>query len=164
MRVSRQWRDIKVRKWFGYGHDTDQEPGNGDLAFFCPACPQPGINLPDNWKDSPHPSVNLMIYVQKFCWNSIIHRWLYWRSLVVDGNFSAEHLHMKNPNDDVELTNGTGYFVERQRYQQHIKEAVEIRQVSPLVCCIVMQQNLHWSFLTEVNMFQAQGCVSGQCK
>jgi hypothetical protein len=57
MRVSRQWRDIKVRKWFGYGHDTDKEPGNGDLAFFCPACPQPGINLPDNWRELPNPLV-----------------------------------------------------------------------------------------------------------
>lgn len=25
----------------------------GKLASFCPACPQPGINLPDNWKDEP---------------------------------------------------------------------------------------------------------------
>ena len=50
MRVSRQWRDILNRKRFGFGHDLDREPGKGDLALFCPACPQPGINLPDDWK------------------------------------------------------------------------------------------------------------------
>jgi hypothetical protein len=50
MRVIRQWRDLKYRKWHGFGH-TNDEPGAGDLALFCPACPQPGINLPDNWRE-----------------------------------------------------------------------------------------------------------------
>jgi hypothetical protein len=51
--VSRQWRDLKNRKWFGFGHDLDTEPGNGALALFCPACPQPGINIPDDWRSHP---------------------------------------------------------------------------------------------------------------
>jgi hypothetical protein len=37
-----------------FGHDIDRQPGNGDLALFCPACPQPGINLPDNWRNHPN--------------------------------------------------------------------------------------------------------------
>jgi hypothetical protein len=41
----------------GFGHDDSISPGNGDLALFCPACPQPGINLPKNWKDDPNQSV-----------------------------------------------------------------------------------------------------------
>jgi hypothetical protein len=49
MRVSRQWRFLQVQKKFGFGHDTAKKPGNGDLAEFCPACPQPGINIPDDW-------------------------------------------------------------------------------------------------------------------
>ena len=53
MRVSRQWRDLLVRKRFGYGHETDKSPGNGDLALFCPACPQPGINIPSDWQTDP---------------------------------------------------------------------------------------------------------------
>lgn len=48
---------------------------------------------------------------------------------MVDGNFTAEHMHMRNPQDDVELTNGTGYFVERQPYEQHIRETIEVKQV-----------------------------------
>jgi hypothetical protein len=51
LRVSRSWRDLHARKRFGFGHETDKTPGNGDLALFCPACPQPGINLPKNWKN-----------------------------------------------------------------------------------------------------------------
>jgi len=53
MRVSRQWRDLTNRKRFGFGHDLDRKTGNGDLALFCPACPQPGINLPNNWQSQP---------------------------------------------------------------------------------------------------------------
>ena len=35
----------------GYGYDTTESLGNGALAIFCPACPQPGVNIPANWKD-----------------------------------------------------------------------------------------------------------------
>jgi hypothetical protein len=42
---------------FGFGHDRDRQPGNGDLADFCPACPQPGINLPEDWHTHPEQSV-----------------------------------------------------------------------------------------------------------
>ena len=53
MCVSRQWRDLLVRKRFGFGHETNRLPGNGDLALFCPACPQPDVNLPADWKNDP---------------------------------------------------------------------------------------------------------------
>lgn len=49
------WRDLTNRKRAGFGHDVDQEPGIGDLAIFCPACPQPGINLPEDWKTKYDP-------------------------------------------------------------------------------------------------------------
>jgi hypothetical protein len=44
MRVARQWRQLKAMKWHGFGHRSDN-PNAGDLALFCPACPQPGINV-----------------------------------------------------------------------------------------------------------------------
>ncbi|KAG1721118.1 hypothetical protein EDB19DRAFT_2029710 [Suillus lakei] len=44
MRAARQWRQCKLYKWHGFAHKDDQ-PKDGDLALFCPACPQPGINL-----------------------------------------------------------------------------------------------------------------------
>lgn len=53
MRVSRMWRNLKYRKWHGFAHSKDVNPGPGDLALFCVACPQPGINLPDRWEDDP---------------------------------------------------------------------------------------------------------------
>jgi hypothetical protein len=52
-RMSRIWRWMKKLKWAGYSGTNKkvQEVGRGDLAIFCPACPQPGINLPENWKE-----------------------------------------------------------------------------------------------------------------
>ncbi|KAG1848649.1 hypothetical protein F4604DRAFT_1687616 [Suillus subluteus] len=84
MRVARQWRQLKTMKWHGFGHRSDI-PSTGELALFCPACPQPGINvlvagdesLDDDDKNSPS--------------------WKYTRSFVMDGNFKAEHLHPIKP-------------------------------------------------------------------
>ncbi|KAG1739749.1 hypothetical protein EDB19DRAFT_1895447 [Suillus lakei] len=101
MRVSRIWRDL-----------TDRSPGLGDLALYCPACPQPGINLPPS-KDS-------------------YDAWLVMQRYVVDGNFTAQHMKMKTPEDDVSLADGKGYMVTEESYQNHITESVEERERSNL--------------------------------
>jgi hypothetical protein len=49
LRASRQWRDIQGRMENGLGHEGGPS-GDGSMAVFCPACPQPGINLPEDWK------------------------------------------------------------------------------------------------------------------
>ncbi|KIJ11602.1 hypothetical protein PAXINDRAFT_15515 [Paxillus involutus ATCC 200175] len=48
--------------------------------------------------------------------------WKYSRSFVMDGNFSAEHMKLKN-NNDFALTGGTGYFTASPRYQAHLQIA-----------------------------------------
>jgi len=55
LRMSRLWRWMKKLKWAGVGHNqqTSEQPKNGELSIFCPACPQPGINIPADWKDDP---------------------------------------------------------------------------------------------------------------
>ncbi|KAI0257986.1 hypothetical protein BC834DRAFT_837255 [Gloeopeniophorella convolvens] len=55
-RASRQWRDLTNRKRAGYGH-TGDAPSPSNMAIFSPACPQPGINLPDNFQEIYKPSV-----------------------------------------------------------------------------------------------------------
>ena len=51
LRASRQWRDLTNRMQSGLGYKSeDDSPPNGAMAIFCPACPQPGINLPDDWQ------------------------------------------------------------------------------------------------------------------
>ena len=53
LRVSRQWRNLELRKSFGFGHH-DNPPQTGEMGHGCASCPQPGINLPDNWKSDPN--------------------------------------------------------------------------------------------------------------
>ena len=50
LRCTRQYRNIKHLKWHGFGHDV-RPPGLGELLVQCPACPQPGVNIPENWEE-----------------------------------------------------------------------------------------------------------------
>jgi hypothetical protein len=51
------------------------------------------------------------------------------RGFMLDGNFTAEQLKMKVPEDDVHLTDGDAFFTTRKPYYDHLKVAVEIREV-----------------------------------
>jgi len=55
-RMSRLWRWMKKLKWAGVGHNgkSAMNVERGELANYCPACPQPGVNLPENWKADPN--------------------------------------------------------------------------------------------------------------
>jgi hypothetical protein len=55
MRMVREWRHLKMVKRFGHGHDPDgiNATSPGECAVLCPACPQPGKNLPHGWEDVP---------------------------------------------------------------------------------------------------------------
>ena len=47
----------------------------------------------------------------------------------MDGNFQAEHMKMRNPENDVPLSDGAGFMVSKKPYELHLKSAVERRQV-----------------------------------
>ncbi|KAI6023456.1 hypothetical protein EDC04DRAFT_2934178 [Pisolithus marmoratus] len=111
MRVSWLWRDLKHRKWFGFGHDMEQDPGDGGLALFCPACPHPGVNLPADWK---------------VCYD----RDTIMRQYVIDGNFTAQHMKMNKPELDVTLSDGKGYMVAEVPYQSHLKQSLDSKERS----------------------------------
>ncbi|KAG1823162.1 hypothetical protein DFJ58DRAFT_738878 [Suillus subalutaceus] len=110
MRVARQWRQLKTMKWHGFGHCSDS-PNAGDLALFCPACPQPGINV-------------------SFSGDESLDEWKYTRSFVMDGNFKAEHLHPMKPFDEVWLSDGLGFMVGKDRYNTHLAEAADTLEKS----------------------------------
>ncbi|KAG2072493.1 hypothetical protein BDR04DRAFT_941495, partial [Suillus decipiens] len=101
MRVGRQWRQLKQLKWHGFDYEKPK-PKPGEPALFCPACPQPGINVNLAEKNAADPA------------------WLYSRSLVMDGNFKAEHLFLANPTD------GLGFMVSNTQYKMHLAKAKNI--------------------------------------
>ncbi|KIN94167.1 hypothetical protein M404DRAFT_35316 [Pisolithus tinctorius Marx 270] len=84
-------------------------PKKGDLGLFCATCPQPGINV-DPAEDLDH--------------------WRYTRTLVMDGNFKAEHMHNRCPEDQVWLMDGCGYMVTDLEYQAYVKGTPHIAEKS----------------------------------
>ena len=56
--------------------------------------------------------------------------WKYTRSVVLDGNFSAQHRKMRHPDDDVPLADGHAFMVTDAPYKEHLKTAAEFHEVS----------------------------------
>lgn len=51
-----EWRHLKLLKRAGRGHDPERtcaQTREGECALLCPACPHPGINMPEGWQDEP---------------------------------------------------------------------------------------------------------------
>jgi len=134
MRLSQVWRWLKKLKWAGYGHKSRdlnqsenlQEPISSGLGNFCPACPQPGINLPLDWKNDPNRYIKSFIAPEMF--NETIDRWVYQRFFVADSNFKADHVQQKNMLD-VWLYQGTGMMTKRDEYKLFLDTATECRTV-----------------------------------
>ncbi|KAI0071621.1 hypothetical protein K474DRAFT_1686991 [Panus rudis PR-1116 ss-1] len=111
-RANREWRNIRHIQRAGFAHDKERAIGEDDLALFCPTCPQPGINLPSDYlTDSQRPFLSIHTSGS----------WKYKRTLSADGNFKQDHYIMKNPTDDVKLSDGHGYMVSRGPYQEYLK-------------------------------------------
>ena len=51
--MMREWKHLKMMKRAGRGQDSTGVNGTkpGELVVECPACPHPGVNLPENWKN-----------------------------------------------------------------------------------------------------------------
>ncbi|KAI6120107.1 hypothetical protein EDD16DRAFT_1425103, partial [Pisolithus croceorrhizus] len=87
--VAWQWCLLKLLKWSGYQGNLNDSM-KGDLALFCVACPQPGINLSTQ---------------------ANLDDWRYTRMVVMDGNFKVEHMCERRPDDQVWLMDGHGFMV-----------------------------------------------------
>lgn len=63
MRMVRQYRHLKLMKRAGRGNIANglKTTKPGELALNCPACPIPGVNLPEGWEDAP-PALRYVIY------------------------------------------------------------------------------------------------------
>ena len=73
---------------------------------------------------------------------------LFMRGFMMDGNFQAEHMRMRNSENDVPLSDGAGFMVSKKPYELHLKSAVERQQVS--LYLMFWQAFAH--ALTEINM------------
>ncbi|KAI6145957.1 hypothetical protein BKA82DRAFT_4016123 [Pisolithus tinctorius] len=76
-------------------HQQLPDPWASELVLFCPACPQPGINVPDQDIDLSE-------------------------TFVMDGNFKAEHMLLKNAAEEVWLMDGNGFMVTLAPYKEYL--------------------------------------------
>ncbi|KIO08023.1 hypothetical protein M404DRAFT_135296, partial [Pisolithus tinctorius Marx 270] len=109
-------RLLKLLKWQGF-HQQSPDPWAGELVLFCPACPQPGINVPDQDID--------------------LSDWQFARNFVMDGNFKAEHMLPKNAAKEVWLMDGNGFMVTSAPYKEYLTGT--INQIEKSDC------NNHWA-------------------
>ena len=107
----------------------------GSLTVECPACPHPGRNLPDNWREA-----GPLMYARMFFLPSKIlmfYRFLYILYISVDANFKLKG--KDRGLDDVELMPGWGPFVEESAYQTFISNYVDQPEVSALLCVSITE-------------------------
>ena len=54
---------------------------------------------------------------------------LFMHGFMMDENFQAEHMKMRNPENDIPLSEGVGFMVSQKPYELHLQLAFERRQV-----------------------------------
>jgi len=114
----------------GLGYQAEQEtPQDGSMAIFCPACPQPGINLPDDWKMKYPQYVDMIYFFYPFP-NKFTSRDHLIRTFIMDGNFSAEHMRYRTREDDIALSPGMAFLANPDLYKAHLRSGAEMVQVS----------------------------------
>ncbi|KAG6826212.1 hypothetical protein H0H92_000691 [Tricholoma furcatifolium] len=104
----RQWRYLRMMKRSGRGHDPNgsiSQTKPGECTLLCPACPQPGINLPDGWEEAPRDKQHL-----------------YSLFLGIDANFRLKRKNVSSEKADPDLGGGFAYFVEDRAYKAYLEE------------------------------------------
>ncbi|PPR06343.1 hypothetical protein CVT24_002518 [Panaeolus cyanescens] len=108
-RMLRIDRWLKKLKWSGFCHHGDpRKPLPAEFGIFCATCPQPGVNLPDDWEEDAGNSI-------------------YGRTFVADGNFKADHIAHASGGDDVALYDGAGMIPNSEQYKNYIETVEEER-------------------------------------
>ncbi|KAK7030161.1 CxC2 domain-containing protein [Favolaschia claudopus] len=107
-RMTRQWRNLEMLKRAGRGHAAGGIAGTqaGECALLCPACPQPGKNLPldGSWRNVPREK-----------------RFIYALFLALDANFQMRRNDVSTEAKDPSLGDGIAFFGQVERYMQHLE-------------------------------------------
>lgn len=103
----------RIHQMVSWQHSVQPVPSLGRISLIC------GCMIPISQSCLSHPTLfRLMTHLVQI-------RFVYTRTIVMDGNFSADHMKMRCPEADVGLSNGMGFMVEDHRYKEHLKQAQE---------------------------------------
>ncbi|KZP09993.1 hypothetical protein FIBSPDRAFT_913941 [Athelia psychrophila] len=114
LRMIRQWRNLKMLKRAGRGHDPTGVAGTkeGECAVLCPACPQPGKNLPANWREAPEDT-----------------RFIFGLFLAADTNFHMVRMKVSSKAADPTFSAGLSYFCEMSKYREHLAKYGDQKEI-----------------------------------
>ncbi|KAF7299710.1 CxC2 domain-containing protein [Mycena chlorophos] len=116
LRMGREWRHLLLLKRggrFGYQSNEAENTSLGELAVLCPACPRPGVNLPEKWEDAP--SETNYIYSQVFA---------------MDACFQLKRRMVSNEARDPSLGPGFAFMVEAGPYREFLRKSTNKQEMS----------------------------------
>ncbi|KAF8131200.1 hypothetical protein EV363DRAFT_1165737 [Boletus edulis] len=113
LRISREWRHLKMLKRMGRAYDPHgiAATRDGQCAILCPACPHPGKNLPPNFRNAGEEN-----------------QWLYAQFVAIDANFRLKRKKVSKDSVDPSLSKGWAYFVEESAYKTYLSNLPKIPQ------------------------------------
>ncbi|KAJ7906822.1 hypothetical protein B0H13DRAFT_1880221 [Mycena leptocephala] len=120
LRMTRQWQNLHLLKRAGRGHDPAEDrigaTKEGECALLCPACPQPGKNLPTGWENVP-----------------LDKEFLYALFITIDTNFCLKRRDVSSEDKDPGLGNGWLFFGEVKKYMAYLGVHWDQKQESTCV-------------------------------
>ncbi|KAJ7810115.1 hypothetical protein B0H13DRAFT_2248680 [Mycena leptocephala] len=115
LRMTRQWHHLHLLKRAGVGHNPSEDrigsTKPGECALLCPACPQPGKNLPTDWDKVPFEKA-----------------FLYALFLALDANFRLKRKDVSSEEKDPGLGTGLAFFGDVKEYMDHLDKHWDQKQ------------------------------------
>ncbi|KAJ7089513.1 hypothetical protein C8R43DRAFT_1142184 [Mycena crocata] len=115
LQMTRQYRHILLLKRAGRGHDPSGVYGTqpGECAVLCPACPRPGVNLPEDWHEAPPEK-----------------KFLYIIFIALDACFRLKRRLVSSDLRDPGLGTGWAYLTETQPYREFLLTVTDQKEMS----------------------------------
>ena len=112
--TTQKGRKSKWNEWDGI---CTTKPGG--LAVVCPVCPQPDVNLPNDWREV-EASKRWVQQIKYHSYTIMPHRFLYLLFIAIDVNFRLKNCAHSSDDLDPGLHTGLAYFVSNHPYYDHV--------------------------------------------
>ncbi|KAJ7075035.1 hypothetical protein B0H15DRAFT_792355 [Mycena belliarum] len=118
--ITRQYRMSEMRKRAGTAHNNGgcKCTERGSLALPCRQCPQPGMNLVEDWDKVNWDEMEEDQRYKHFLW------------LSQDANFKLINRNVSTEARDPIVDDGSGYFCHRGEYSEHIRKHIDEDEIS----------------------------------
>ncbi|KAJ7862019.1 hypothetical protein B0H14DRAFT_3444990 [Mycena olivaceomarginata] len=115
IRICREYRHLLLLKRGGRGHDPGgaKATKSGELAVQCPACPRPGVNLPDDWEMATDED-----------------KFLYIIFFALDACFRLKCLMVSSELKDPGLGTGWAYMLENTPFREYLLTVTDQKEMT----------------------------------